>query len=246
MGTWPRTVLAYRRALCLALYLELGDARSIPAIRAVWTERGMPGDPPALKTLRGWSSKYGWTAQARARDEQVRDALVAGTIESAAETARQHAALARALRSAAAERLRKLTEAGLDDIPAAALPAYVRTAVDVERLTMGLDDERRTLAASLASRAWAAFRAVTDRPEIGAGLRAAMLDEYRGMLLAVLRADGDLGAPPELEAEEDAPELTAGERAAVSVALEAARRGMPLPDYEGYPALPERGGYGSG
>lgn len=61
-----------------AAFLAMGPERSLPALYRQYIEAMPSGSkPPALITIKGWSSKYGWQALAAEHDQRITQRVIA-------------------------------------------------------------------------------------------------------------------------------------------------------------------------
>ena len=238
MAANPSTVTDYRRELARVVYLELGSERSFSKIREVWSERGLPGRVPAMSSLSKWSSREQWVRAAEQFDEEARRRALEVTLEHVTDATHAQQEAARIMLAVGRQRLRQLLTRAFEVQPRD-LPAYIKTATEIQRMTMGADSDRAVVAHELSARLWSAFNQVLDRPDLPAAIRSEMRSEFRQMMITAVTSDEVSTVPDWLAQEHDEEALTAQERSVVSLALEAERRGMEMPDFGEYPQLSE-------
>lgn len=88
-----------------------------------------------------WSAANNWRARVEAWDRHQDEARQKQKIAEALEAERRHALLGKALLAKVG---RLLADLDPDEIPRSSLPAYLKAAVDIERLSLGLDTSRTT------------------------------------------------------------------------------------------------------
>lgn len=71
--TAPRWQMSERVNRALHLYLQLGDERSLPRLKAKLAEQGRS---VGLSTLKRWSTTYGWAAQVEAYSREVVEGMI--------------------------------------------------------------------------------------------------------------------------------------------------------------------------
>ena len=93
-----------------------------------------------------WSASNQWQARAEAYDRHLDEVRQKERIAEALDAERRHAILGKALLAKVGQLLSSLEP---DEIPRSSLPAYLKAAVEIERLSLGLDTARTSSTVSV-------------------------------------------------------------------------------------------------
>ncbi len=119
----PKQTERIKHQRALADYLALGPGRSIEKLHRRYIENAPK--PPCLRSLKGWSTRYGWKAKAVEYDERVATQVAERAETAAVEQGFDHV---KALTKVADKALRKVI-AGLDAEEIEAGDAYQMAAL---------------------------------------------------------------------------------------------------------------------
>lgn len=131
----------YKAEVALEAYKALGPARSLAKL-AVELRQG-DGKGPTLRTLENWSSEYGWQSAVatydleRAKEKRYRREELLEQMNDA------HVDIAQKSIKQALAHIEKLI--AVDDMPAKDAVAYLKLALDTERLARGASTEAATM-----------------------------------------------------------------------------------------------------
>jgi len=232
-----------RREQAKIIYITLDDSRSHVRVHDVWNDTGGAGRPPSMSQIAKWSSEDNWTKQAKDYDGQRDRRRITNALETLDDIFSRHRDAGRVMLNLGVRGLDALSD-DPGKIPPSVLPTYVRVGIELERMAAGLITERRTITLELSARVWQVFNVVIDRDDVTAMARQEMLKGFRTMLVEAATAEDIGGDVPDFLRDEAAAELTQEEIAVASLAIEAVRRGMAIPDHSQAPPMPPRGQYG--